>query len=93
MLRAINTKIDLKNFGNSPVRQNEIYIPTIPLASGKYSDGRFRLRRNIFVRRDWYISSFEYIIEEFYDIFVFSFDVFDVDKSYNRGIKGKIATI
>jgi hypothetical protein len=48
MLRAINTKIDLKNYGLKPVRQNEIYLPSIPLARGKYTDARYRLRRNLF---------------------------------------------
>ena len=58
MLRAINTKIDLRDFGENPTRQNEIYLPSLPLAAGKFSDARFRLRRNLFIRNDWYISSF-----------------------------------
>ncbi len=58
MLRGINTKIDLKVFSYEPIRQNEIYLPSLPLTPGKFSDARLRLRRNLFTRQDWFTSSF-----------------------------------
>jgi hypothetical protein len=49
------------------------------LAPGKFSDAKFKLRRNKFLRQDSYISSLIKIIEEFYDIIVYNYDIFDVD--------------
>jgi hypothetical protein len=78
-LKVLNRKIDFMEFEPNAVRENEVYVPSVPLIDGKYADTGHRFRFNQFNRVDsWFISLDE--VEPFYDYMFFSNDVFDVDE-------------
>lgn len=59
-LYMINEKTDWKDFkGNGKskraTRQSQEFLPSVPLASGKYSESWYRFRRNTFDRLDDWI--------------------------------------
>ena len=49
MLKVIQYKIDFKLIGaDTYTRQNEIWLDSIPMENGKYSDVGYRFRKNFF---------------------------------------------
>jgi hypothetical protein len=45
-MKVINQKIEFNNFGDYAVRNNELFVPTIPLSSERYSETGHRFRYN-----------------------------------------------
>jgi hypothetical protein len=75
--KVINQKIDFMDRGEFAVRNNEIFVPVIPLKWGKFSDTGYRFRYNDFQRYDyWWSKSLRHNI--FYDFFFYNSDTFDV---------------
>jgi hypothetical protein len=50
MIKVLNKKIDLDSFAEKPVREAEVWLPSLYLKTGVYTDARYRLRRNFFDR-------------------------------------------
>ena len=77
-LKVINKKIDFLEFDPIAVRENEVYVPSVPLIDGSYADTGHRFRYNELNRVDnWYHSGVN--VNPFFDYVNFSTDVFDVD--------------
>jgi len=75
--KVINTKIDFNSFENIATRENEVFVPNIPLASGSYCDTGGRFRRNIFSRTDhWLVTGTS--VEPFYDYVFYNSDCYVV---------------
>ena len=53
--KVINTKIDFNSFEVIATRQNEVFVPNVPLASGFFSDTGNRFRANNFYRTDFWL--------------------------------------
>ena len=59
-------------------------LPSIPLATGKFSDTGYRFRKNIFNRNDEWAPFSNESEEEFYDILQYNSDTFDVGPEYPK---------
>ena len=82
MMKILNYKIDFEDFENTTRVQNELYLPSIPISAGKFSDVGYRYRANIFDRYDNYLrveGALEPTREKFYDYIFFNSDTFEVD--------------
>ena len=51
MFRILDSKMNFNNFTMS-IRQSELFMPSIPLSKGSFSDTGYRFRKNIFNHRD-----------------------------------------
>ena len=70
----INFGADEENYNHK--RESEVFMPSIPLKKGKYSDTGYRFRRNHYeIDKHWLGNSVEEKL--FYDTFHFNTDVFD----------------
>lgn len=45
-MKVINKKIDFLDFGDTAVRQNEVFVPIVPMKAGQFSDTGNRFRYN-----------------------------------------------
>mmetsp|Transcript_41931 Transcript_41931/g.64189 ORF Transcript_41931/g.64189 Transcript_41931/m.64189 type:complete len:115 (-) Transcript_41931:730-1074(-) len=54
--KVINKKIDFNSFEEVATRQNEAFVPNVPLASGTFCDTGHRFRRNKFQRTDSWLT-------------------------------------
>ena len=74
-LKVLNQKIDFTTFEPLAVRYNEIFMPSISMGNGAYSDTGYRFRYNQFDRGDGWIwpNNFD---NTFYDCFEYNTDSF-----------------
>lgn len=78
--KVLNQKIDFTDRDEFAVRLNEVFIPSVHLASGLFSDTGYRFRYNIFERYDnWWSSTV--IVNIFYDYMFYNSDTFVVPES------------
>lgn len=75
-LKIINQQIDFTGFKDYDVRQNELFVKTIPMATPYYSDTGYRFRYNVFDRADGYIYP-DKDEDIFFDFFEYNTDIFN----------------
>jgi len=61
------------------VRENERWLPSFPLKSGKFTDLGFRFRLNIFNMLDSWVPGFPNTIVKFFDLKIFNHDIIETD--------------
>lgn len=83
-VRVLNEKVDFKSWKTEAIRQNEIWVPMIPMNSGKFTDSGYRYRRNTFDKNDNWFPLFGPTKIEFYDYISYNSDTFDVGAGSNR---------
>jgi hypothetical protein len=76
-LKVLNQKIDFLTRESFAVRNNEVFIPSITLKQGRYSDTGYRFRFNDFERYDYWWSS-TLVHNYFYDFIFYNSDTYDV---------------
>ena len=81
-LRVLNDKINFSKFNHESVRQNESWLPVVPLRSGIFSDTGYRMRENIFYKYDNYAPWGTVKEQKFYDVELFSSDSIPVTDEY-----------
>lgn len=81
-----NVDMSLQNIHLNPdkekLKKTELYMPMFPLKEGVYTDGGFRLRKNIFSHISHWLYQNEKL-RTFYDIQLFNHDTFEVHKDFN----------
>ena len=75
---------DFDSFNEFPIRESEIWLPSIPLRSGLYTDTGYRFVKNIFEKQDQWIPFFPNTKIEFYDLNLFNHDTFEVKEEINE---------
>ena len=77
--KIINQKIDFNERGANAVRFNEVFVPTIDMRAGKFSDTGHRFRYNIFHRIDhWWWKGEK--TNPFLDYIFYNSDTWEVPK-------------
>lgn len=77
--KILNQKIDFNSRGERAVRFNEMFVQTIEMKAGKFSDTGHRFRFNLFNRVDnWHKKTVQ--LDPFYDYVFFNSDTYDVPK-------------
>ena len=80
MMKVLNYKLDYEKFDSSSDKvQSEIYLPSIDISAGHFTDVGFRFRANYFIRADEYIPHYPEWEERFFDYRFFNNDLFDSD--------------
>lgn len=75
--KVINQKIDFLDRDEYAVRNNEVFVPSISLEWGNYSDTGYRFRYNHFERFDsWWAQT--QTLNVFFDYIFYNSDTFDV---------------
>jgi hypothetical protein len=77
--KIINQKIDFNERGDTAVRYNEVFVQTIKMTAGLFSDTGHRFRYNIFNRVDHWITNSE-STNPFFDYLFFNSDTYIVAK-------------
>ena len=74
-MKIINQKIEFGNMEGYAVRNNEVFMPSVPLGK-EYSDCGYRFRYNKFIKTDGYLLPKDGE-DVFFDYFLYSSDEFD----------------
>ena len=78
--KIINQKIDFNERGPKAVRFNEIFVQTIDMRAGKFSDTGHRFRYNIFNRIDHWVTKYQ-TKDPFFDYIFYNSDTWEVPKN------------
>jgi len=76
--RVLNDKMDFSKWEGDHIRQNEIWLPTIPMTPGKFTDSGYRFRENRFNNAFNVLPGGPVSRDKFYDVFFFSSDTLSV---------------
>lgn len=82
--RVMNDKMDLSQ-RDDVVRQNEIWLPAIPMTPGKFTDSGYRFRENLLDKKDSWVPFLNSIIsnhEYFHEVLLFSSDTLTVGEDH-----------
>ena len=64
------------------IRQNEIWMPSIPLKSGIFSDAGYRFRENKFLMKDNWLPGHKSNLELFFDVLFYNSETLSVTTDY-----------
>ena len=78
----LNSKIDFTKFDMSAVRQNEMWLNSIRLKAGTFSDLGYRFRENSFNKGDHWFPGLGSSFLKFYDTVYFNTDIIGVPDDY-----------
>ena len=67
MFKVINNKVDFTDF-NSHSKQSEMFLPSIDMSPGHFSDQGFRFRWNIFTGIDKWWPGYGVTTKHFFDV-------------------------
>ena len=75
-------KIDFTTYEDKTLRQNELYLQSVPISAGKFNDVGFRFRANFFDKDDAWLPGGlgGNAPETFYDYKFYNVDTFDVEE-------------
>jgi hypothetical protein len=76
-LKILNENIDFTKRDGKAVRYNEIFVQSVPIMSGKFTDAGHRFRYNQFLRTDFWWTG-ERKTDEFFNYVYYNTDTFEV---------------
>ena len=79
---VLNEKLDFSKWDNDHIRQNEIWLPTLPMIPGKFTDSGYRFRENIFNNGYNIWPTAKSSKDRFFDVFEYSSDTLSVGLDY-----------
>ena len=79
MFKYINNQIDFTNW-KEDIKQNEQYMPSVPLGDGQYSDTGYRIRKNSYEKLDHWFPMWPTYDGTFFETLFFNTDTYVLPK-------------
>ena len=80
MFKIVNNKVDFTDY-HAHTKQSEMFLPSIPLSSGHFTDQGFRFRWNNFSGIDKWWPGYGTTTKHFFDVKQYNADTLNVDSS------------